>query len=327
VPEHQQFSIPDDVPDLSGKVAVITGGSRGIGYGCTQTLLQKNIAKVFIVSDTQAGIDEALKSVRANVSHEAADKITWLQCDLADWVAVTKVASQITKQTDRVDILINDAARGIMTYQLTDYGVDRHMAINHVAHVILTSHLLPILKKTAEKGDKVRIVCLGSNAHQGTTSDTKYESLEELNRDLGPNGQYGRSKLAQMLYCKYLAKHLTSQYPNVLANSVHPGFVETKQSTEDILEPFPISGHIMSDVINPFKKDQFEGAVSAMFAATKTDRSGEYICPPAVPEKGSSQYQDKDEVLMNNLMKLTTQLVREKKPKESVEKGCPLTLA
>ncbi len=109
-----------------------------------------------------------------------------------------------------------------MTYQLTDYGVDRHMAVNHMGHVILTSHLLPLMKETAQNGNTVRIVCTASNAHAGAPSDVKFASLDELNQDLGPNGQYGRSKLAAMLYARYLNRHVTSKYPKILANSIHP---------------------------------------------------------------------------------------------------------
>jgi NAD(P)-dependent dehydrogenase (short-subunit alcohol dehydrogenase family) len=197
------------------------------------------------------------------------------------------------------------------------------MAVNHFGHVILASHLMPQMKKTAEKGDYVRIVTLGSNAHQATPSDCKFESLDELNTDLGANGQYGRSKLAQMLYAKYLGKHLTQgKEPMVLANSVHPGFVDTKMSTDDIHEPFPLGGYAMSVGMQPFKKDQFQGCVSAMFAATKTDRSGEYICPPAIPEKGNSLYQNDN--LAENLMALTKSVVKEKMYAESVGRGCSL---
>ena len=58
-----------------------------------------------------------------------ADRTEWILCDLGDWAAVPAVAKQITDSTDRLDILINNSARGIMTYQETDYGVDRHMAV------------------------------------------------------------------------------------------------------------------------------------------------------------------------------------------------------
>lgn len=321
-PEHQ-FSLTE-VPDQSGKVAVVTGGSEGVGYGCTHTLLSKNISKLFILSMSQDVVDKALDSIQNEMGPETARKVTWLKCDLSDWKEVAETAKKITDSTDRIDILVNNAARGIMTYQLTDYGVDRHFAVNHAGHVILTSHLLPVLKKTASKGNTVRIVCLGSNAHQGTPSDCKFASLDELNQDLGPNGQYGRAKLAQMLYCRWLGKHLTPSNPNLLANSVHPGFVSTKASKQDIHEAFPLGGYAMSVGMEPFKKDQFEGCVSAMFAATKTEKSGQYICPPAIPEPGSEMSNDMD--LAEQLMKLTVQIVKEKTKSDSVDKGCPFSL-
>lgn len=196
------------------------------------------------------------------------------------------------------------------------------MAVNHIAHVILTSHLLPIMKRTAEAhpSDKIRIVNLGSNAHQATPSSCKFASLDELNQDLGPNGQYGRSKLAGILYARYLNRHLPQK--NILANATHPGFVETKMSTQDIHEPYPMAGYIMSAFMKPLQKDQFQGCVSTVFAATKTEKGGQYICPPAVPESGSALAQD--EALGEQLMTLTRDIVREKFGPESIGKGCPL---
>lgn len=183
------------------------------------------------------------------------------------------------------------------------------MAVNLMGHVVLTSTLLPLLKKSASSST-VRIVNLGSNAHEATPSSTKFASLEELNQDLGANGSYGRSKLAAILYARYLARHLASSHPNILVNASHPGFVRTKASKEDIHEPFPLGGYAMSVGMAPFQKDQFEGCVSTMFAATTTTKSGQYICPPAVPESGSKLSQDEE--LGEQLMKLTRWLVTEK---------------
>ena len=194
--------------------------------------------------------------------------------------------------------------------------------MNHMAHVILTSHLLPLLKSTASKPNTtVRIVNLSSNAHQSTPSSCKFESLEELNQDLGPNPQYGRSKLAAILYSRYLARHLTKENPNILANATHPGFVDTKMSTQDIHEPYPLAGYGMSVGMAPLKKNIMEGAVSTVFAATKVEESGLYICPPAVPETGNDLAQN--DQLGERLMKLTREVVKEKTYKDSAEKGCP----
>ena len=126
-----------------------------------------------------------------------------------------------------------------------------------------------------------------------------------------------------ILYCRYLARHLSSTHPNILVNATHPGFVRTKMSVEDIHEPFPLAGYAMSGLMKPFQKDQFEGALSAVYAATAFEGTGQYICPPAVVEKGSSQSQD--EALGEQLMVLTKNLVQEKTRSESSDKGCPFT--
>ncbi|KAK7428217.1 putative oxidoreductase bli-4, mitochondrial [Neonectria magnoliae] len=305
-----QFSL-DETPDLTGKVAIVTGGSEGIGYGISHTLLKHNISKLFILSVSEEVAKSAKDAVAKDLGKSFADNTQWFQCDLANWNQVTEIADKIKNATDRLDILVNNAARGIMTYQLTDYGVDRHMAVNHIGHVVLTSHLLPLLKKTASAGSVVRIVNAASNAHPSTPKDTKFESLDELNQDLGPNAQYGRSKLAAILYARYLNRNVTQAgHPNLLANATHPGFVSTKASKVDIHEPYPLAGYAMSVGMEPFKKDQFEGAVSAVFAATKTKEGGQYICAPAVPEAGSELSQD--DALGDRLMELTRKIWTEK---------------
>jgi len=300
----------DQIPDQSGKVAVVTGGSQGIGYGCTHTLLEKNVSKLFILSTSKEVVDSAKDAVKKELGDDKAARTIWIQCDLSDWKGVVQVAKQIKESTDRVDILINNAARGIQSYQLTDYGVDLHMAINHLGHAVLTSELLPLLKSTADKGDYVRIVNLASNLHESTPKDTEFKSLDELNRDLGPNASYGRTKLAAILYSKYLNRHLTSKHPKLLANATHPGIVSTKQTKHDIHEPYPLAGYGMSVGFEMFKKDQWEGSLSTLYAATVTERSGEYICPPAAPEPGSDFA--RDDQLGENLMKLTREVVQEK---------------
>ncbi|KAJ4340291.1 hypothetical protein N0V87_002583 [Didymella glomerata] len=314
-----QFSL-EAVPDLSGKVAVVTGGSEGIGYGCTHTLLKKGVKKLFILSKSDDIAEDAIKAIKQEMGEETGNRVVWMKCDLSDWEETGRTAFEIANQTDRIDILINNAARGIMTYQLAKNGVDLHMATNHFGHVVLTSHLLPILKETAKK-DKVRIVCTASNLHEQTPSDTQFASVDELNTDLGAQPQYGRSKLAALLYAKYLSRHVTPQHPNILVNAIHPGIVETRQSTEHIHEAFPLGGYAMSVGLAPFKKTQFEGAVSTMYAATMTEKSGQYICPPAIVEKGSDKANDVE--LGERLMDLTWRVVKEKTKSQSADKGCP----
>lgn len=245
--EHQ-FSI-DNVPDQTGRVAVVTGGSEGIGYGCTRSLLAKDIGKLYILSLSKEVVEGAYNAIKQDLGEESAKRTHWIQCDLSDWKQAANVAKEISNSTDRLDILINNAARGIMTAQLTDYGVDRHMALNHMGHVILTSHLLPLMKKTASANNKVRFVNLGSNAHEQVPKDLSFKNLEVMNSDLGPMGTYGRSKLAALLYSRYLARHLTKEHPNILANATHPGFVDTAMTDKHIHEPYPCKQFIPQNTL------------------------------------------------------------------------------
>ncbi|KAI3398910.1 hypothetical protein diail_8233 [Diaporthe ilicicola] len=317
----ESFSL-DQVPDLSGKVAIVTGGSQGIGYGCTRTLLEHNISKLYILSQSTDVAADAINTVREEMGNTVSGRVEWKKCNLADWEAVIQTADEIKAATNRIDILINNAARGIMTAQITPYGVDEHMASNHFGHVILTSRLLPVMKDTAKLGNTVRIVNLGSNAHQNAPADTKFASLDEINKDHGPTAQYGRSKLAAMLYARYLATHVTSKHPQILANSVHPGFVDTKATSFDIHEAYPLGGYMMSVALKPFQKSQFEGCISAMYAATATERSGKFICVPARIEDGSEPAQSTD--LAEQLMKLTKEVIKDKM--EGMGQDCSLEL-
>jgi NAD(P)-dependent dehydrogenase (short-subunit alcohol dehydrogenase family) len=228
----------DETPAQTGKVAVITGGSEGVGYGASSTLLKHNIEKLFILSVSEEVVSNAKIAVAEDLGQAAAEKTTWIQCDLGDWKRVKEAAAEIKSSTNRLDILINNAGRGIMTYQLTDYGVDRHMAVNHMGHVILTANLLPLMKETAKSGSTVRIVNLASNVHDSVPKDLQFKDLADINQDLGPNTLYGRSKLAAILFSRYFTRKVTEQgNPNILMNAVHPGVVSTKMSREDIHEP------------------------------------------------------------------------------------------
>ncbi|RAL12894.1 retinol dehydrogenase 12 [Aspergillus homomorphus CBS 101889] len=312
----------DQVPDLSGKVAVVTGGSEGIGFGCTHTLLSKNISKLFVTSLRKEVADDALAAIEEEFGPEKRKRFIWIQCDLSDWEQTAKVAAEIASQTDRIDILINNAGRGIMSRQLAPTnGIDQHMATNHMGHVVLTSHLLPTLKKTADAGNTVRIVNLSSNVHSSAPSDTEFASIEELNKDYGPNALYGRSKLANLLHAKWLNEHLKSTHPNILVNATHPGVVDTAQTNVHIHEAYPLLGYGMSIGLKPFRKDQFQGAVSTMYAATVATKGGQFITPPCIVEKGSDKANDMQ--LADRLMKLTAEVVEKKTRPESSAKGCP----
>ena len=91
-------------------------------------MLSHDIKKLFVLSVSEEVVNGALDAIKQEMGEEAASKVVWLQCDLSDWKKTKETVDKIVSLTDRIDILINNAARGIMTYQVTDYGVDRHVS-------------------------------------------------------------------------------------------------------------------------------------------------------------------------------------------------------
>ena len=254
---------------------LVTGASRGLGYAFVRHLAA-------IPGNTVIGMVRNKDVTLARLEKDGITNISIVQADITDRDALTTAYEEVKTLTKgSLDILINNAGRGIMTQQFADTnGIDEHMAANHFGHVVLTSHLLPLLKKTADAGSKVRIVNLSSSLHTNCPEETAFKDIDELQKDYGPEAQYGRSKLAVLLHAKYLARHLTSEHPNILANAVHPGIVESAQTTQHIHEPYPLLGYGMSVGLKPFRKSQFEGCVSSMYAATACMESGLYSESP-----------------------------------------------
>ncbi|KAJ1019905.1 hypothetical protein NDA16_004186 [Ustilago loliicola] len=308
-PQHQ-FEL-EQVGDLSGKVALVTGGSEGIGFGCTHTLLKANISKVFVLSISEQIIAQAKDALNKDeeLLQDAASRIVWKQCDLTDWKHVQQVGHEITNDTDRLDTFIANAAKGIMTHTLDRHGIDSHMSINHLGHVALIDALLPLLQQTTQKFQtKARIVSLSSNLAAQTPKDVKFDSEEDFKTDIGPQSLYARTKLANLLFSRYLNRKysLEGDHTDVIFNACHPGVVETRQTQVWIHEPFPILGYGMN-LLNPIKKDIFQGCVSAMYCATQATKGGNFICPPALPEEGPEKSRDED--MQDRLARLSKQVI------------------
>lgn len=308
-PQHR-FSL-EQVGDLSGKVAVVTGGSEGIGFGCTHTLLKANIDKIFLISMSEEIISQAKNAFAHDeeLPQDAASRIIWKQCDLTDWKHVQQVAREITSETERLDILIANAAKGIMSYAQDRHGLDSHMSINHLGHVVLIDALLPLLNKTTEQHQtKARVVSLSSNLAAQAPKETTFSTEEDFKSDVGAQGLYNRTKLANLLFSRYLNRKYSQQggHSNIIFNACHPGVVETRQTQVWIHEPFPILGYGMN-LLNPIKKDIFQGCVSAMYCATQPTKGGNFICPPAVPEEGPKESQDEE--MQDRLARLSKQVI------------------
>ncbi|KAL8696019.1 MAG: hypothetical protein Q9224_003015 [Gallowayella concinna] len=296
-----KFDPNKDVPDLSGKVYIVTGGTAGIGFGITAHLLQHNAAKIFLLSQKEEHADEAMERLK---EYGNTDSVQWIQCNLKDLKQTDSVAKQLQGEK-QIDALICNA--------------DAHMQVNHFSQFHLAMMIWPKLQATPNS----RLVLQSSDLHQACPSSTTFTSVEEINTDLGPLKLYGRTKLAQILTVRAMARRMADNQPGFQSAkesgpwviAVHPGGVSTDQP-EQAVEAYGTMGKIGVTAVRPFMKDpEDEGCRPALFAATSEDvvkekLQGQYIVPDRKVTDPSKMAQDIE--LGENLWRLSLQILRDK---------------
>lgn len=196
--------------DLSGKVAVVTGGYSGIGLETTRALVNAG-AKVYIPVRTPAKAAENLKDIGGDVIVD--------EMDLGDLATVRTYAESVAQREASIDLLINNA--GIMACPETRIGNnwEAQFATNHLGHYVLTTGLLPQL--LASEG--ARVVCLSSIAHR--RSDVLWDDIQFENTEYEKWTAYAQAKTANALFALGLDMKYREQ--GVQAFSVHPGGILT----------------------------------------------------------------------------------------------------
>jgi len=207
-----------NMPDLQGKIILVTGGNSGLGYESVKAFAEKG-AQVILASRSAGRGEEARVSILRDVPE---GKIEVMTLDMADLASVKAFSQEFKKKHDRLDVLMNNA--GIMTtpYFRTRDGFEGQMGTNHIGHFALTAHLMDLLKRT--KG--ARVVNVSSNAHKAGTMDFDNLLFEE-GKGYSPMKAYGRSKLSNLLFTYELQRWFDKNGIEAMAVAAHPGFSET----------------------------------------------------------------------------------------------------
>jgi NAD(P)-dependent dehydrogenase (short-subunit alcohol dehydrogenase family) len=198
---------------MQGKTVVITGGTSGIGEVAAVGLAKMG-ARIVLVARDRPRCDATFGQLRSRapgLSHSA------YFADLSRLAEMKRVAAEIANQEPRIDVLINNAGAIFSTRQLTDDGLERTFALNHMAYFVLTEGLRQRLSASA------RIINTASEAHRGATLE--FHDLQ-LATAYGAVKAYNRSKLCNILFTRELARRLNGT--GVTANCLHPGFVATR---------------------------------------------------------------------------------------------------
>ncbi len=189
---------------VRGKVALVTGGSRGIGEMIAAGLLAGG-AKVYI-SSRKADVCDA---TARRLSETYGGACVSLPADLSQMTGIVSLASRLAASEDRLDILVNNAgaAWGAPIDAFPEVGWDKVMDTNVKGVFFLTQKLLPLLRKAGAEGDPARIINIGS--------------IDGLKSAAFDTFSYGASKAAVHHLTRFLASHLTKE--RILCNAIAPG--------------------------------------------------------------------------------------------------------
>ncbi|SRR5581483_4700382 len=203
-----------DIPDLSGRTAVVTGANAGLGWRVTQILVARGAHVVLACRN----LDKARHAAGRLAAMHGAGRTSVVRLDLASQASVRSAAEQIRAGFPRVDLLINNAGVMEVPYRRTEDGFELTLATNHLGPFALTGLLLDRLPEGA------RIVTVSSIGHLDGV--VNFDDLQS-ERVYHPDRAYAQSKLANLLFTYELDRRLRAAGSGVIALACHPGVVLT----------------------------------------------------------------------------------------------------
>ena len=207
-----------DVPDQSGRVAIITGSNTGIGFGAAAVLAARGAHTVLAVRNVDKG-NEAVERIKTASPHAT---VTVQKLDLTSLHDIRTAARELRAQFPRIDLLINNAGVMYTDKSSTQDGFELQFGTNHLGHFALTGELLDNMLGVAGS----RVVTVSSVGHRIRAKI----HFDDLNLDNNYNRvvAYGQSKLANLLFTYELARRLAAKGAPTIATAAHPGAADTE---------------------------------------------------------------------------------------------------
>lgn len=268
-----------DIPDLKGRLAIVTGSNSGTGYETAMVLAGQG-ADVVIAARNAEKAKAARQSILAAFP-EASVKFEAL--DLSSQASVTGLAGRLLEAGRPIGILVNNA--GVMALpkrQVSVDGFELQMATNYFGHFALTARLLPLLTAGA-----ARVVQVSSIVHrQGRIR------LDDLNYETGyrPWPVYAQSKLAMLMFALELARRSDANGWGLTSVASHPGYARTSLIENGPMVSSAWARAALKYVFRPFLEPMIshsaaDGALPILLAATSPDaKGGAYFGPTRLNE-------------------------------------------
>ncbi|KAK5644185.1 hypothetical protein RI129_008030 [Pyrocoelia pectoralis] len=283
----------------TGKIALITGGTRGIGAQVVKKLLERDLHVIIGCRNVKSG-QELCETYRAmGIKTGSVDVY---QVDLNSLSSVRSFAKNIKEKYSKINILINNAGIMFGPHKLTEDGYESQFATNYLGHFLLTHLLLPEVIRAGDDDRRYsRIINVSSCAHK--IGEINFDDINAKKLYI-PSQAYAQSKLAQILFSNYLNTLMKDSNKRVGVYSVHPGVVDTDLFKEWYLD------HLMSRYIRRlFFKSPEAGSISIIYACfshklevgTGTYISNSQITPMSVSAYSTALQRRLFEFTMNEL--------------------------
>ncbi|NKQ58462.1 SDR family NAD(P)-dependent oxidoreductase [Amycolatopsis sp. K13G38] len=264
-----------DIPDQTGRTALVTGANSGLGLFSAKALAAAG-ARILLACRSRERGERALRAVHGVATTEPK----LIQLDLAELDSVRYAAAEVRESTgDALDILMNNAGLMATPRALTADGFELQFGTNHLGHAALTWLLMPALRG----GREPRVVTLSSLAARGARLDVADPNFEH--RRYNPGTAYGQSKLANQVFALELDRRLRAAGEDVISVAAHPGYTATGLSPA-MARSYP--NKVVSAVIGGvthlgdllIAQNVGTGALPQLYAATAPGvNGGDYVGP------------------------------------------------
>jgi len=265
--------------DLANKLCVVTGANSGIGKETVREFARQG-AYVIMVCRNEQRAKDAKQEIIIDTGHTG---IEIMLADLAIQHEVRELAEQITSEYDDIDLLVNNAGIIPGDREETIDGIEKTLAINHLAPFLLTNLLMDHLKK----GSEARVVNVSSEVHRVGAQSFDLDNVQ-LQKDYTPMKAYGISKLCNVMFTHELA--MRCKDTSITTNSLHPGVVRTQLAEEAswLMKLFYLVG-------KPFMRSPKSGAQTTIYLSTSEEVrsvSGKYFRNKKQKSPASIAYDD-----------------------------------
>ena len=251
------------VPDLTGRTAIVTGASSGVGLETARMLAEHGAHTILAVRNETKG---------QAVAAEMTGSVEVRSIDTSSLDSVRAFADEYRQDGPPLDILVNNAGIMMVPYSTSVDGFELQLATNHLGHFALTGLLLDSLR-AAPAG---RVVAVASNAHR--SGDIDFDNLMYPGgRNYTPIGAYSRSKLANLMGAYELDRRLRANNESVISVACHPGVSSTNLGSHMHSTWW---GRLVFPLMRLILQDSAAGALPLLRAATDPEvQGGEYYGP------------------------------------------------